>query len=98
MVVIVVTNNVAITTIVEMAMKSDELGPSRRKVLETGLVLAAAATLPLAAQSSAFAQTTQGVAMTASTVTTKDGVEIFFKDWGSKDAQPIMFHHGWPLS
>ena len=33
-----------------------------------------------------------------STVTTKDGTEIFFKDWGSKDAQPIVFHHGWPLS
>ncbi|MCA2408940.1 alpha/beta hydrolase [Rhizobium leguminosarum bv. viciae 248] len=32
-----------------------------------------------------------------STVTTKDGVEIFYKDWGSKSAQPIMFHHGWPL-
>ncbi|GAB4067345.1 alpha/beta hydrolase [Ancylobacter sonchi] len=31
-------------------------------------------------------------------VTTKDGVEIFFKDWGPKDAQPIVFHHGWPLS
>ncbi|SEJ90156.1 non-heme chloroperoxidase [Sphingobium sp. AP50] len=31
-------------------------------------------------------------------VTTDDGVDIFFKDWGSKDAQPIMFHHGWPLS
>lgn len=31
-------------------------------------------------------------------VTTKDGVEIFYKDWGSKSAQPIMFHHGWPLS
>ncbi|BCB20046.1 alpha/beta hydrolase [Bosea sp. ANAM02] len=31
-------------------------------------------------------------------VTTKDGVEIFYKDWGPKDAQPIMFHHGWPLS
>ena len=31
-----------------------------------------------------------------STVTTNDGVEIFFKDWGS--GQPIMFHHGWPLS
>ena len=31
-------------------------------------------------------------------VTTKDGNEIFYKDWGSKDAQPIMFHHGWPLS
>ncbi|MEC8036517.1 MAG: alpha/beta hydrolase [Pseudomonadota bacterium] len=31
-------------------------------------------------------------------ITTKDGVDIFYKDWGSKDAQPIMFHHGWPLS
>ena len=32
------------------------------------------------------------------TVTTKDSVEIFYKDWGPKDAQPIVFHHGWPLS
>ncbi|WP_066042166.1 alpha/beta fold hydrolase [Herbiconiux solani] len=31
-------------------------------------------------------------------VTTDDGVEIYYKDWGPKDAQPIMFHHGWPLS
>lgn len=31
-------------------------------------------------------------------VTTLDGVEIFYKDWGPKDAQPIVFHHGWPLS
>lgn len=31
-------------------------------------------------------------------VTTQDQVEIFFKDWGPKDAQPIVFHHGWPLS
>ena len=31
-------------------------------------------------------------------VTTKDGVKIYYKDWGAKDAQPIMFHHGWPLS
>ncbi len=31
-------------------------------------------------------------------VTTDDGVAIFYKDWGPKDAQPIMFHHGWPLS
>ncbi len=33
-----------------------------------------------------------------STITTNDGVEIFYKDWGPKDAQPIVFHHGWPLS
>ena len=31
-------------------------------------------------------------------VTTKDGTQIFYKDWGPKDAQPIVFHHGWPLS
>jgi non-heme chloroperoxidase len=31
-------------------------------------------------------------------LTTQDGAEIFYKDWGPKDAQPIMFHHGWPLS
>jgi non-heme chloroperoxidase len=33
-----------------------------------------------------------------STITTDDGVEIFYKDWGPRDAQPIVFHHGWPLS
>jgi non-heme chloroperoxidase len=31
-------------------------------------------------------------------VTTSDGVDIFYKDWGPKDAQPLVFHHGWPLS
>jgi non-heme chloroperoxidase len=31
-------------------------------------------------------------------ITTKDGISIFYKDWGPKDAQPIVFHHGWPLS
>ena len=31
-------------------------------------------------------------------VETKDGAHIYFKDWGPKSAQPLVFHHGWPLS
>jgi len=34
--------------------------------------------------------------MSSSTITTKDGTQIFYKDWGS--GQAIVFHHGWPLS
>jgi non-heme chloroperoxidase len=29
---------------------------------------------------------------------TTDGVQIFYKDWGPRTSQPIVFHHGWPLS
>ena len=36
--------------------------------------------------------------MSSGYFTTNDGVKIFYKDWGPKDAQPIVFHHGWPLS
>jgi non-heme chloroperoxidase len=36
--------------------------------------------------------------MSSGFITTTDGAELFYKDWGSKDAQPIVFHHGWPLS
>ncbi|WSB82501.1 alpha/beta hydrolase [Streptomyces cellulosae] len=32
------------------------------------------------------------------TVTTSDGTTIFYKDWGPRDGQPLVFHHGWPLS
>ncbi|APT59711.1 alpha/beta hydrolase [Roseomonas gilardii] len=31
-------------------------------------------------------------------VTTQDGVQIFYKDWGPRDGQTVFFHHGWPLS
>jgi non-heme chloroperoxidase len=36
--------------------------------------------------------------MSSGFITAKDGTRIFYKDWGRKDAQPIAFHHGWPLS
>ena len=31
-------------------------------------------------------------------ITTEDSTDIFYKDWGPKDAQALVFHHGWPLS
>ncbi|WP_288427996.1 alpha/beta hydrolase, partial [uncultured Agrobacterium sp.] len=78
---------------------TDLLTLSRRGALLAGATMAAAAAFPtrttLAATStntSAQGETNMGY------VTTKDGVEIFYKDWGPKDAQPIVFHHGWPLS
>jgi len=76
----------------------------RRQVLALGAGLGTALALPLAAtlasSGDAHAATSshppQG--MTMSTITTKDGTTIFYKDWGPKNAQPIVFHHGWPLS
>lgn len=32
------------------------------------------------------------------TIKASNETEIFYKDWGPKTAQPIVFHHGWPLS
>jgi non-heme chloroperoxidase len=31
-------------------------------------------------------------------ITTRDGTEIFYKDWGPRDGKTLVFHHGWPLS
>jgi non-heme chloroperoxidase len=75
---------------------------SRRNVLASGLTYAASLTVR---SSSAAGEETnvstsrvQGTDLVTS-VTTKDGgVQIFYKDWGPKSAQPIVFHHGWPLS
>jgi len=36
--------------------------------------------------------------MSSGLFATKDGTTLFYKDWGPRDAQPIVFHHGWPLS
>jgi non-heme chloroperoxidase len=73
---------------------------SRRKVLATTLMYAMSLTVR---SSSATGKETEISSPTQrndpmTSVTTKDGVQIFYKDWGPKSAQPIMFHHGWPLS
>jgi len=78
---------------------------SRRDVLigAAGAIATAVVSSPVLAATpqteAAPRKSTQPVgANTMSFVTTKDGVEVFFKDWGPKSAQPIVFHHGWPLS
>jgi non-heme chloroperoxidase len=73
---------------------------SRRQALLAGASLSLAMASPVfAATKTSSSHHNQGsVPMTESFIKTKDGVDIFFKDWGPKDAQPIHFHHGWPLS
>lgn len=74
---------------------------TRRDVLlSTGAAAAVVAMSPTFSFAADAASTRTSIEgnKTMSTVTTKDGVEIFYKDWGPKDAQPIVFHHGWPLS
>jgi non-heme chloroperoxidase len=76
-----------------------EFSLSRRQVLLTGTTVSLALALPALAQEKKITPHAEGIEpMTHAFVTTKDGVEIFYKDWGPKDAQPIVFHHGWPLS
>src|ERR1700757_3225126 len=79
-------------------------GMNRRDFVAVTAASAAAILLPrsLAATSLAeFNQQHNTIEMKErdmATITLKDGTQMFYKDWGPKDAQPIVFHHGWPLS
>lgn len=76
----------------------------RRELIGGAAMAAAAAFVGTAMPSASLATprstsaTTGGAAMAHDFVTTRDGTEIFYKDWGPKDARPVVFHHGWPLS
>ncbi len=70
-------------------------GPLRREVLALGLGASVATVIPNIAMAAATQKTTERK-QDMGFVKTKDGAEIFYKDWGH--GQPIVFHHGWPLS
>jgi non-heme chloroperoxidase len=72
---------------------------SRRQALIAGATASVVMAAPAFAAEKKNPPTLKGASpMAAEFVTTRDGVQIFYKDWGPKDAQPIVFHHGWPLS
>jgi len=71
---------------------------SRRNILVTAIAGAMSATVRISSAEGASNDPLTERSTTMRTVTTNDGVEIFYKDWGPKTGQPIFFHHGWPLS
>jgi non-heme chloroperoxidase len=77
-----------------MSVLSPATAPSsRRRVLLAGAASAALA-LPARAQPTHPAKGTQAM----STITTQDGTQIYYKDWGPRDGKVVSFSHGWPLS
>jgi non-heme chloroperoxidase len=79
-------------------MNSSNSRATRRGVMTASLGLAAVgAALPRASSAQAVSSPPSSAKTLGSgMITVLDGAQIFYKDWGT--GQPIVFHHGWPLS
>jgi hypothetical protein len=78
-------------------MSSRAASASRREVLGGMSAVSLAAVLSITTAARGGATGIDGDRKVAG-IKTRDGTEIFYKDWGPKTARPIVFHHGWPQS
>ncbi|MFN3520614.1 MAG: alpha/beta fold hydrolase [Phenylobacterium sp.] len=77
-------------------MNQSNTEASRRGVMTAGLGAVVASAASVASNSSAAAAPPQPAKPGSGVLTTADGTQIYYKDWGT--GQPIVFHHGWPLT
>jgi non-heme chloroperoxidase len=85
--------------VINLQTNISELRLNRRDVVAGAAWMAAATIFPNNASAQSSPRLSKGETdMSSGYITLKDGTQIFYKDWGDEGAQPIVFHHGWPLS
>jgi non-heme chloroperoxidase len=72
---------------------------TKQLIALSALSLAASASFAAGnAAGSVAAKPVAVAAQSSSYITTQDGVQLYYKDWGPRNGQPVVFSHGWPLS
>lgn len=71
---------------------------SSRRIAMMGSAIATAAAVATTLPAIAAAAAPVKLHKTATVLTTRDNVEIYYKDWGPRDGQPVVLSHGWPQS